>query len=287
MKKIILVITLSCLSTTVYAQFIEDAPFSYSFTPTNGTVGIQRATASVPLGKFSLGEQRGALFLAGSYTYSALSFDNNRYPSVATSKLEHVHNINLIAGYRRPLNERWNLLGLAVPYIASDLRSGLGERDFRGVGLLAFQRINKAKTDFLSLGLVYATDLPVPIPIASYRHIINDRWEYTLGVPRSELNYSVIEGGTIKSFLKVETLEGNVSTPVLPNQEDDEVQLSKEALIGGLGYTHKLGERIGISLEGGYSLYNQFMIENYDNDKLYDFDIDNKLYFNIGFDVDL
>lgn len=289
MKKLILIIALSCFTTTLYAQMLGDAPLSYSFTPTDGTVGIQRATATVPLGKFSLGGQRGTIFLAGSYTYSALSFDKNKYSPVATSKLEHFHNINLIAGYRRPLNERWSLLGLAVPYIASDLRSGLGEKDFRGIGLLGFQRINEAKASFLTLGLVYGLEFPVsfPLPYVSYRRIVNDRWTYTLGFPRFQLSYSVTSRGTITPFLEVETMDGNISTSVLDNQEGNDAKLWHESLVGGFGYTHKLGEKIAISLEGGYFLYNQFKIKNYDDDDLYDFDINNKPYFNVGFEVGL
>lgn len=287
MKKIILVIALLCLSTTTYAQFIGDSPLTYSFTPTDGTVGIQRLTATIPFGQFSLGEGNGSIFFAGSYTYSSLNFANNKYSSVATSRLEHFHHIRFIAGYRRRINERWNLMLVAIPYIASDLRSELEAKDFRGMGVLAFQRTNETATSFWTLAVAYGLEFPFPIPLVSYRHIINSKWEYTIGIPRTELAYKIIPGGTIRAFIGAKEMNGNISTPVLENYQVKDTKLRREAVIGGLSYTQELTRRIAISLQSGYPIYSVFKIQNYDDDDLYDFNINKKPYFNISFKIDL
>lgn len=264
------------------------SPLSYSYVPTDGTVGIHETNIIVPFGNFSLGVQRGSLFLAGSYTYSSISFVDE-YPSISTSGLENFHRIMLITGYRKSLNDEWKMMALAVPHIASNLRSKLGGKDLRGVSMVAFVRTNEASTSFLTLGLAYSTNIPVPfpIPIVSYRRIINDHWEYSIGIPKFELNYSVTSPSTIQSFFKAKGLRGNISTPVLENEQDIETQLVNRTLVGGLGYTHKLRERIAVSFEGGYSLVNMLSIQNYNRDELYDFGIDNKLYLNIGLKMGL
>ena len=126
-----------------------------------------------------------------------------------------------------------------------------------------------------------------PIPFISYRHIINKQWEYTVGMPRSELSYSLSSKSTIQSFVEGKGLNGNLGKSALDSAPDNEMKYVHIAMIGGLGYSYKLGKHLAASVESGYSLYNLFQIQDYDRNELYDFGMDNKAYFNIGLQIRL
>lgn len=270
-----------------YAQLQEGLSLSHSYFPKDESIGIQKSEMGY-LRSFRLNERGNSLLLGGHYTFSLFDFEKDKYASVTTSELEEFHTFSLSAGYRISIGSDWSLLGLLMPYFSSTLNSGadLQGRDFGLDGILTFTKGGPAS--YLSLGLAYSSQsgLPFPIPIISYHNTINKTWNYTLGVPRFDLNVNVTSRSSFQSFVKLDGVMGNVRKSVIADNPGVKSQFAQYSIIGGIGYDFKVSNSVSFSVEGGYTLGHFLFIQKYEikipPKELYDFDPGNTLYLNAG-----
>ncbi|OEI80221.1 hypothetical protein AST99_10565 [Formosa algae] len=58
--------------------------------------------------------------------------------------------------------------------------------------------------------------------------------------------------------------------------------LRQTSVLLGLGYNFNFLKNFKATLNGGYSVYNSLQLQDYDNEEIYDFEIPNSFYLNVG-----
>lgn len=281
MKKLIAVAVLAGINFG-YAQLEDGFSISSSFQPKNNSVGINRSKISFQK-TFPVNEKGNSLILGANYTHSAFDFEEGQQ-SISTSGLEQFHFASLKAGYLKIFNPKWSLMAVVEPGVSSNFDGAFKFRDFSLTTYVVATMSNEDHTSFFSFGMAYDIQLGFPVGVVSYHRIVNEKLSYHLGVPSFYLNYNFSKHSAIQPFAKLDWTLANISKPVLPDQQKKNSRLSHLAVIGGIGYHHKIGKSFSLFAEGGYSFFNELQVQSYklDDNALYDFDLKNSLYLNAG-----
>ena len=135
----------------------------------------------------------------------------------------------------------------------------------------------------LILGLTYnaTTGLPFPLPFVSYFREVNDIWSFNLGVPKSNLKYSINDKNNIQAFVGLDGYLAHLQEPSIINgQNVDHISLS--VAIGGLGYEYLFGKHLVGYLYTGYTFRLNNVLRNENRDEVFKLDDVNAFYLRTG-----
>ncbi|WP_123216524.1 DUF6268 family outer membrane beta-barrel protein [Sinomicrobium pectinilyticum] len=286
MKKFIAVALLTGFNLG-YAQQEDGLSVSSTLLPENAGTHMLKSGFSFQ-NTFPTSKKGNALVIGASYTHSTFSFEKRSHP-FSTSSLERFHTASLKTGWIKTFNNRWKLMTVVEPGISSNLNGNLQFRDFSLTAYTVAILSGKDLTSFFLFGMAYDLQLGFPIGVISYYKIIDKKWSYHLGVPSTYINYNINRKIALQPFIKLDWTLANITKAILPGQENKKNRLSHIAVVGGLGYHHRIGKYFSLFAEGGYTIFNEMQIQNYklDDNALYNFDLENMLYFNIGLKYNL
>ncbi len=268
----------------------ENVEFEYGVMPNVGETNIEKYTLNLNLGKKFT--KVGTIGFGVSYNAYDFMF-NNASNVLDASAYENIHDLKLGVEYRYDINTSWSANLMFSPTISSSLSESISEEDLilSSWATLSKSWGNKNKQASLAFGVGYGPYFGKPqvIPIISFRKKINERWDYTLEVPRVNLSYRINERHEISSEGIFKGLFGNVSSEVdVPEVGSlQNTKLQYNSLDIGLKYKYRIQPNWTTVIKLGYSPWNQLTIFDEKNNKIYDFEASSSLFISMGLNYNL
>lgn len=142
-------------------------------------------------------------------------------------------------------------------------------------------------------GIRYSTQSgrPFPLPVINYFKTINEKWEYTLGVPKTKLTYLFNEKNRLTAFAELDGFYANVQEPIGFQNVNGEMKYAEDitmtVVLGGFGYEHYFTKHLLIFGYAGYTILNDIRLRNADKDDIYTINDSNSFYSRVGIEFKL
>ena len=284
MKKLILFVFL-LMSFLSNAQLTDLARLEYSFIPKNKSE--DQYTRIRALVNYPIKIKEDSYFVIGSeYNHIFLNL-NDTYP-FDTSSLEAITVIDLNLAYTHKLNDIWRVAYKVSPRLASTLNDKITSEDlFMNGGIFFIKDRTKITTIRkpyrLILGLTYNTTagIPFPLPLISYFSEINEKWSYTVGVPKMNVKYRFDEKKNLQAFVGLDGYYAHLQRPTsIQGKQVDNISLS--LIVAGLGYEYSLSKYLVLYSYAGYTLRLNNVLRNADRENVFTLDDVNAFYLRTG-----
>ncbi|WP_299671303.1 DUF6268 family outer membrane beta-barrel protein [uncultured Polaribacter sp.] len=267
------------------AQLTDLARLEYSFIPKNNSE--DQYTRIRALVNYPIEVKEDSYFVVGG-EYNRIFLNlNDKYP-FNTSFLETITVIDLNFAYTYKMNDIWRVAYSISPRLASTLNKKLTKDDFFLNGGVFFIKDRTKAKDIakpyrLILGLTYNTTagIPFPLPLISYFRQMNEKWSYTVGVPKMNLKYAFSPEKNLQSFVGLDGYFAHLQRPETVNGDQvDNISLS--LIVAGLGYEYQFTKHLVWYTYGGYTLRLNNVLRNKDRDNVFTLDNINAFYLRTG-----
>ena len=245
-----------------------------------------RARLNYPI---KLGE-RAYLIPGVEYKNVELQFNDN--VSFAVQDLDRFQSYSFQLAYTFGLKNDWRFVAKGGVMAASNFSSSkIISDDLIYTGGVYFIKDKSEKEADLPWRIVFGihystqTGKPFPLPIVNYFKTINEKWQYTLGVPITKLTYFFNKKNALVGFAQLDGFYANIQDPLvfeINGQEKIASDVTMTVVLGGFGYEHYFTERLLIFGYAGYTIYNDIRLRNDDKDEIYNINDKNSFYGRIG-----
>ncbi|MDB2385559.1 DUF6268 family outer membrane beta-barrel protein [Polaribacter sp.] len=189
--------------------------------------------------------------------------------------LETLTIIDFNLAYTYKMNEKWRVAFKVSPRIASTFNEKITGDDLFLNGGIYFikdrRRVEEITKPYrLILGLTYNTTagIPFPLPIISYFRKLNEKWTYSIGVPKMNIKHLLSEKQTIQAFASLDGYFAHVQKPTMIQGESiDNISLS--VAVTGVGYEYFLSDHVVWYTYLGYTARMSNVLRNADRKSCY------------------
>lgn len=228
--------------------------------------------------------EKEKLTLNGMVQNTGFDFVDKDVP-FETDQIESFNSFSLGFAYRRSLGNTWGLYVMGESQVASNFDENEVETDdifFNA--MVTFDKYNEENNTLWTFGAAYDIKygLYYPIPVIAYTKRINETWAYKLGVPDARVKYTLGENHNFEGFATLTGFTGNINDDIDIYKEDYTGTLRQTNVVLGLGYNVGFWNHFKATVKGGYTAYNRMQVQNYDHDEIYDFEMPNSFYLNVG-----
>jgi hypothetical protein len=211
----------------------------------------------------------------------------DQYP-FDTSLLENINVIDFNLAYTHKISDNWRVAYSFTPRLAATLTKKITKEDFFINGGLFFIKDRTkdkslTKPYRLTLGLTYNTTagVPFPLPLINYFRQVDDKWSYTIGVPKMNLKYKINKVNSLQSFVGIDVYFAHLKTPIIiDNKEADNISLS--LLVAGLGYEYQFTKHLVWFAYSGYTVRLSNVLRDKDRKNVYTLNDVNAFYLRTG-----
>lgn len=282
-KKVLLLLLLFAL--TVNAQLSDLARLEYSFIPKNNS--DDQYTRLRFLFNYPTKIKEDSYFITGiEYNRIYLNLNDN-YP-FDTAPLETLTIVDLNLAYTYKMNQKWRVGLKLSPRIASTLNEKITSDDlFLNGGVFFIKDRTKIKAIEkpyrLILGLTYNTTagIPFPLPLISYFRRVNEKWTYSVGVPKMNAKYFVNKKNAIQAFASLDGYFAHLQRPTMAvNQRVDNISLS--VAVTGIGYEYFFTKHLVWYSYLGYTARLNNVLRNNEREDVFTLDNLNTVYLRSG-----
>lgn len=281
MKKVSIFLMLVMVS-WVYGQETDDVYIQSEFLPSNDVTDIYRLQAGADIPMINTTTEK--FTIGGKLQNTTLSYIDIDVP-FETEEIETFNSFSLGFTYQRNLRNDWSIYAMQESQISSNFRDdNIASDDLFFNAMLTLSKYNGRDNSILTFGAAYDIKygLYYPIPVITYARRLNDNWAYKVGVLDSRVKYTLAKNHDFEGFATLSGFTGNVNDEVEVYKEDYSSTLRQTSVLLGLGYNVRLWEKFTATAKGGYTAYNRMQIQDYSNNEIYDFDMSNSFYFNVG-----
>jgi hypothetical protein len=244
-------------------------------------VELQLNTISVGAA-FPLSFADGKTLLLNSISYSRLGFNWKNFVSAMGPRIDQAHSVKYTAFLLQTLTDRWTLVMVVTPGLASDFEGEISSDDFTFDGVIgAMRAFGKEKNFTLGSGLSYTRDFGTPLPLP----FLYIDWDIT---PKLNAN------GLLPQYLDITyslnpVIDIGVLASVIGNRyhgDPDKFSADNPQMKYSLGTVGPKAQAhitkwMHINVEGGYTLFRNF--EFWDGpDKVSSFDMERTYYLRAG-----
>ncbi|MRX66174.1 MULTISPECIES: DUF6268 family outer membrane beta-barrel protein [Maribacter] len=282
MRKLVIIFILSAVGVG-FSQETGSVYFNSEILP-NSEVGTFKKNSvgfDFPIKNFSSKE---SISLIGEYQNLNIGYVDEDVP-FETYQIDNFQTFSLGLLYNRILENGWGFSLKVAPQISSNFdEEELGNEDIFVNGSLVFDKLNEENNSMWSFGVEYDAQngLNFPIPVVAYTKRIDDQWAYKIGFPDSRLKWSFRENHNFEAFTTLDGFAGNINDDIEIYREDYTGKLKNTYLVGGVGYNVTFLKAFVFNAKAGYSAFNTMEVQDYDSDEIYDFELENGLYYNFG-----
>ena len=287
MKRFSIVLLLT-FGSFIYAQEANTIYFNNEFLPNSEVGDVSKTTIGVDIPVINSNDKE-SFSVGASYQSTNLTYVDRDVP-FETYQIEGFHTFALKLQYNRILKNNWGVTLMAQSQISSNFdEMDFSEKDLFFNGALIFDKLNEEKGSMWSFGVINDAQygLYFPIPTVSYTKRINDSWAYKLGVPDSRVKWTWNKNSSFEAFTALDGFTGNINDDIEIYKEDYLGTLRQTSVVSGLEYNFNFWRNFQLNAKGGYTLYNHMEVQGYDNEEIYDFNMVNGWYFNVGMSYNL
>lgn len=290
--KALLVLFFLGISAIMQGQATDLARIEYTYFPqSNSDNSFSRFKTFL---KFPIKLNQDGAYLVPGIQYKNGNFMYKDDAPFSVDKLEHFQSYAFSLVYTFKMNEEWRF-GLEGEIDAtSNFETGkLMNEDLEYTGSVYFIKSIKSDTDIKSwrliLGARYstATSVPFPLPIVNYYKRFDEKWSYTLGVPKTNLRYFLSEKSTFQAFVTIDGFYANIQRQFNPSglsSIDGKLaqNISMTTVLSGLGYELEFSKYFSFYIYGDHSIINNIRLRDINQDKVYTINETNSLYGRTG-----
>ncbi|MDT0689525.1 DUF6268 family outer membrane beta-barrel protein [Salegentibacter sp. F188] len=232
----------------------------------------------------------------GSYLVPGIEYRNVNFkyddPELfETGDLDRFQSFTASLAYTFKMKNDWRFGAQTGLKIASNFSRGIiANDDLIYDGAIFFIKVKNGeeieKPWRLILGVNYSTTrgFPFPLPVINYYKEFSPDWSYSVGVPKSNLRYSISEKSTLQAFVTLDGFFANVQEnfDVTPrnNHSRDAIaeNMSMTILLSGLGYEYNFTEHLSFYVYAGYTLINDIRFRDSNMDDVLTINDTNTFY---------
>ncbi len=276
------------------AQSTDLARLEYTYFPqanSDNSFRRFRTSVNVPL-KLN---DKGAYLVPGvEYENINFKFEDDT-PFAKRGTLDRFQSFTATLGYTFKINEAWRFGGLGGVMVASNFEtSKVIKDDLLYTGAVFFLKDREEAPGEvptrLILGLHYSTTsgFPFPLPIVNYYREFRPNWSYTLGVPKSNIKYSLSERSELQAFVTLDGFYANIQeNRTISNSPALGENISMTIVLAGVGYEYKITNHLVYYLYGGHTLMNDIRIRDDNRDDVYEINKVNTFYGRTGLKISI
>jgi hypothetical protein len=232
----------------------------------------------------------------GSYLVPGIEYRNVNFKyedpePFKTAKLDRFQSFTATLAYTFKMKDDWRFGVQTGIKIASNFsRSDIINDDLIYEGAIFFIKVKDDeqvdKPWRFILGVNYSTTrgYPFPLPVINYFREFSPDWSFALGVPKSNLRYSISKRSTLQAFVTLDGFFANVQdnfdvTPMNNNSLDATAEnISMTILLSGLGYEYNFTEHFSFYVYAGYTLINDIRFRDGNQDDVLTINDTNTFY---------
>ena len=281
MKKVLIVLLLLGAKIT-YAQEVDGIYVNSEFLPGTNVTDVSKLEAGIDFPLVNTSKQK--LTLGGKVQTISYNYIDADVP-FETDEIEKFKSFSVKLTYQRSLSEHWALKLMGESQVSSNFdESEIKSDDIFFNSMATLEKFSAKNNALWAFGAAYDIKygLNTPIPVISYTKRINESWAYKIGFPDARAKFSISENHDFEGFATLNGFTGNMNDDISIYKIKYTGMLKQTSYVVGLGYNVSFLKNFKASLNGGYSLYNSLQIQDYSNNEVYDFDISNSLYLNLG-----
>lgn len=283
--KVIILFAFMFLSNNALAQLTDIARLEYSFIPQSQSE--DQYTRLRALFNYPIKLKKDTYFVLGAEYNRVLLKLEEVYP-FETNNIDKFHVIDFSMAYTFKTNDNWRFGVKVYPRIASTLTQSITWEDFFiNGGIYAIK--DRLKDENLNnpwrliLGLTYnsTAGVPFPLPFISYYRILNEKWSYTLGIPKSNIKLQLNDKNVFQTFVTFDGFYAHIQDAIfIDDKLADHISLS--VIVGGLGYEYCFTDHIAAYIYTGYTFRLNNVLRAKNRDEIYKLDNVNAPYLRTG-----
>lgn len=284
-NKIICAVVLCLCSQLSNAQLTDIARLEYSLIPKSKSEDVYtrlRALINYPIKL----KNESYFIIGGAYNRIILNLADD-YP-FDVSQFGTINIIDLNFAYTFEATKNWRFGFKFNPRIASTLTKKITKDDFFvNGGIYAIKDKTKDKIIEnpyrLILGLTFdaTTGIPFPLPFVSYFRRVNEKWSFSMGIPKSNLKYFFNETSIIQAFAGLDGYFANLQEPLILNDRQVE-NVSLSVAVGGFGYEYYFTKHLVIYMYAGYTFRLNNVLRDKNREEVFKLDDVNAFYLRTG-----
>ncbi|EDP97516.1 DUF6268 family outer membrane beta-barrel protein [Kordia algicida OT-1] len=273
-------------ATTAYAQLGDLARIDYTYIP-NAKSDVEytrfRALFNYPI---KLKDNDTYLFLGLDYSNIHLRSEIE-FP-FDTRDLNDFQLLDFNFGYTTPLKNDWRLGIQFRPGFSTNLvADALSIKDVVLSGTVLFIRKGaeyNGKRTKLILGVSYAgnSGFNFPLPLVSYYKKFHPDWSYSIGIPKTNLQYHFTEKHRLKAYAQLDGFTSNLQrdVPIIEGKAARSINMS--LILSGLQYEYYFTKNLQFYARAAYifALNNELRDES--RETLFSLDNEAKIYLRTG-----
>jgi len=221
--------------------------------------------------------------------YNVLGYDLIRNDIPEQAVFNYFHIVDLNFAYVHKYNERWRLIGVLTPRLASTLDRPMENGDFSiNATIGAFKdRQDIDKPYRLVVGVAYNSAIPqrIPLPFVYYEKRFHPNWTYVLGVPKTGMKYHLKEKHIIQTEFILDGYSVNLQNSTSLPDAGFASSISSTVALVTLGYSYNLSKIISIYGYMGHTLFQSGVLRDVDRNDIFTLNNDSSFYFRTGFRI--
>ena len=247
--------------------------------------------------KFPIKLNDSGAYLVPGIQYENVNFQFKDIAPFPVENLEHLKSYAFSLGYTFKMTEDWRFGIEGEVNATSNFETGkLQSEDVEYTGSIYFIKSKDSvegdiRSWRLILGSRYSTgsSITFPIPIVNYFKRFDEKWSYTLGVPKTNLKYYFNDKHTVQAYVTVDGFYANIqnkfsSAGNSPTGLGEKLaqNISMTTVLSGIGYELRFSEYFSFYIYGGHSLINNIRLRDENQDRIYTINDTNSLYGRTG-----
>lgn len=282
----IFILLLLICSVTTHAQLGDLARVDYTIIPmAKSDVEYTRFRA---LFNYPIKLKDNDTYLFVGLDYSNIHLRSEKSFPFDTRDLNDFQLLNFNFGYTTPLKNNWRLGIRFEPGFSTNLvANAVSLEDVVLSGTVLFIKqgdVFNGKRTKLIIGVSYAgnSGFDFPLPLVSYYKKFRPNWSYSIGVPKSNLQYHFSEKHRLKAYAQLDGFTSNLQrdVPFVDGEAARSINLS--LIIAGLQYEYYFTKNLQFYARTAYILSVNSELRNKNRDAIFSLDNEARIYLRTG-----
>ena len=272
-----------------FAQLSDLARLDFTFIPLSGSEGIEytrtRALFNVPIALKK--EKDQYLFLGLDYSNINLNIEDDIPFDI--DQLDDFQLLDFSITYTQKLKNNWRLGIRLKPGFSTNLTaSSLSFADLvlsADAVLIRERDIDEIRKERLILGVTYSENrgISFPLPFISYYKKFHEKWSFSVGIPKSNLQYHFSSRHRLKVYAELDGFTANIQEgmPILDGSGRVDT-FNLFLLVSGLQYEYHFAKRFELYARSAFLLINNTRLRDRNRDNIFELSNDSSLYLRTG-----
>ena len=190
--------------------------------------------------------------------------------------------------FTQPITDTWRLGLRVTPGISTNLTAkALSFEDVTFSADVLFikeKKIDDIKKERLILGVSYSGNrgYNFPLPFISFYRKWNPKWSFSLGIPKTNVQYHFTPKHRLKTYVELDGFTSNVQNGLVINDSEKATSINMSLIVGGLQYEYHLTKHWQLYARTAYIFSMRNKLRNEDRDNIYTITNESTAYLRTG-----